>query len=564
MKRKVLSSKFNTERVRVDDDTFLGNYSGPAIILNSEGEPTASNKEGKDLRNFIEKANPSEISKLVLQATSKNMILSDHCLCKIGRVNLLLELTAIPEQSPTRRILLLGRESELYQKKQSSVSSKYERYKDLAEMSPDFLWEVDSEGRFVFISSKGGLGYKRSELIGRHAKELVVNPEKFNPFPFLSPYPLDDLEILLRDKNGTICCVIMSSMPVPEVGIDVVKEPGCRGICRNVTKMRENEAALLRVQHREELLTSIVSQIRNEVEPVDILNTAATATANGLGANGSRVYRLIGSQEFVTAAEYGELSNTENILKRLKKSKLKGGVTTYKTDAREFLIALTHYRQKINGAIVIWKTDVMTSWNNDHKLLIGDIAHQLGLVNEQMTTHERIKKLSRTDSLTGLLNRRAFFEQDIPRRIARLVRNGETAAMFFIDMDNLKKINDEFGHRFGDKAILFVRDILLQHSRPTDLVARLGGDEFVVWFDGIDLETSKKRVEQLIKASQSLKKSKGKEISALSLSVGVACFDPTSDETVEELICRADEAMYVAKKAGKGGYFISERKKRGN
>ena len=127
MKRNVLSSKFNTERVRVDDETFLGNYSGPAVILNSEGKPTASNKEGKDLRNFVEKVNPSEISKLVLQATSKNIILSDHCLCKIGGVNLLLELTAIPEQSPTRRILLLGRESELYQKKQSSVSSKYER-----------------------------------------------------------------------------------------------------------------------------------------------------------------------------------------------------------------------------------------------------------------------------------------------------------------------------------------------------------------------------------------------------------------------------------------------------
>ncbi len=95
--------------------------------------------------------------------------------------------------------------------------------------------------------------------------------------------------------------------------------------------------------------------------------------------------------------------------------------------------------------------------------------------------------------MTGLLNRRAFYEEELPRRISRLERSGQTSAMFYVDMDNFKRVNDVHGHQAGDDAILYLRDMMLNFSRPGDLVARLGGDEFAMWLDGIDEETTKKR-----------------------------------------------------------------------
>jgi len=144
-------------------------------------------------------------------------------------------------------------------------------------------------------------------------------------------------------------------------------------------------------------------------------------------------------------------------------------------------------------------------WENDHLILISDIANQLGIANEQISNHERIVALSRTDSMIGLLNRRAFYEEDLPRRISRLERTRETAALFFVDMDNFKLVNDIHGHQAGDDAILFLRDLLMEMSRPGDVIARLGGDEFAMWLDGISPEVSEKRASRLIEASETLR-----------------------------------------------------------
>ena len=154
------------------------------------------------------------------------------------------------------------------------------------------------------------------------------------------------------------------------------------------------------------------------------------------------------------------------------------------------MTAATNYRQRINGAISIWKPAGDNPWDDDHLLLISDIANQLGIANEQISNHERILALSGTDSMTGLLNRRAFYEEDLPRRISRLQHSRETAALYFVDMDNFKRVNDVRGHQAGDDAILLLRDILMEMLRPGDVIARLGGDEFAMWLDGISPEVS--------------------------------------------------------------------------
>jgi diguanylate cyclase (GGDEF)-like protein len=159
--------------------------------------------------------------------------------------------------------------------------------------------------------------------------------------------------------------------------------------------------------------------------------------------------------------------------------------------------------------------------------------------------------------MTGLLNRRAFYEEELPRRIARLERSGQTASMFYVDMDNFKRVNDVHGHQAGDDAILYLRDMLINFSRPGDLVARLGGDEFALWLDGIDEATSIKRAGQLIETSKQMVTMSGDDEHPLGISIGVAFFNPKTGEVLDDLLARADAAMYSVKKKSKGGFELA-------
>lgn len=129
--------------------------------------------------------------------------------------------------------------------------------------------------------------------------------------------------------------------------------------------------------------------------------------------------------------------------------------------------------------------------------------------------------------------------------------------MFYVDMDNFKRVNDVHGHQAGDDAILYLRDMLINFSRPGDLVARLGGDEFAMWLDGIDEPTSRKRAAQLISESKSMVSMSGDDDHPLGISVGVAFFDPNAGESLDDLLVRADAAMYAVKRANKGGFEMA-------
>ena len=314
---------------------------------------------------------------------------------------------------------------------------------------------------------------------------------------------------------------------------------------------------LTHVRRRERNLNKIVRAIREELEPHNMLHAAALKTARVLGVAGCQIYRRDKHDEFHIAAEHvidKGMASVEFKLATLPTSKK---IVDVKVGKFQFLAAATNYRKQINGAISIWKPSIEKPWNEDHFFLIKDVANQLGIANEQIRNHERILALSRTDSMTGLLNRRAFYEEDLPRRITRLRRSRKMAALFFVDMDNFKQVNDVHGHQAGDDAILVLRDLLMDISRPGDVIARLGGDEFAMWLDGISPEVTKKRAADLMKASNRLLEFSGSKNNPLGISVGVAIFNPDDDEPLEELVARADEAMYQVKNTKKGGFRMA-------
>jgi diguanylate cyclase (GGDEF)-like protein len=165
------------------------------------------------------------------------------------------------------------------------------------------------------------------------------------------------------------------------------------------------------------------------------------------------------------------------------------------------------------------------------------------LIGAQRSLFEEQRALASTDALTGLMNRRAFFEEG-ERVLERDHRAGRTVACLFVDLDGLKEVNDRDGHRAGDRLIGRFVAAAQPHLRLTDLFARVGGDEFVVLLPETDRDEATEIAERLL---DELARAAGEP--PLSASVGVAVSGPGGG-AIDGLVRDADEAMYAAKRAG--------------
>jgi two-component system cell cycle response regulator len=163
----------------------------------------------------------------------------------------------------------------------------------------------------------------------------------------------------------------------------------------------------------------------------------------------------------------------------------------------------------------------------------------------QSLMDREIRSLAVTDELTGLYNRRGFFTA-ATHQLKLAHRQGVDALLLFCDVDNLKQINDSFGHREGDLALVRAADALEETFRDADILARLGGDEFAV----LALDASSPSRQAIVpRIDESLEKANAEELRyTLSFSMGVARFDARTPTSLGELMGRADQEMYAHKK----------------
>jgi len=188
--------------------------------------------------------------------------------------------------------------------------------------------------------------------------------------------------------------------------------------------------------------------------------------------------------------------------------------------------------------------------------LLGEIEERKGVEAALRESEERFRRLSITDPLTGLHNRRHFFET-AEAEIERAHRYGSDLSLCLYDIDSFKSINDTHGHDVGDVALRMIADASRKAARRIDVVARYGGEEFAVVFPATGIREAGIAAERFRSAIETTPLHCGKGTIRVTASFGVAAFDPASlsggtyAESLQRVIRQADEALYRAKRSGK-------------
>ncbi len=180
------------------------------------------------------------------------------------------------------------------------------------------------------------------------------------------------------------------------------------------------------------------------------------------------------------------------------------------------------------------------------------LARSLHYAIERKQMDERLRHMASHDVLTGLPNRLLFADR-LDRAISKARRSRQIVAIFYLDLDGFKGVNDTFGHLVGDRLLKGVADRLVSEVRAIDTIARLGGDEFVLVFEEVEqIQHIEKIVGNLLEAMRSPFYVEEREL-FVTASIGIGLY-PTDGEDAETLLRNADVAMYRAKGQGKNSY----------
>jgi diguanylate cyclase (GGDEF)-like protein/PAS domain S-box-containing protein len=223
----------------------------------------------------------------------------------------------------------------------------------------------------------------------------------------------------------------------------------------------------------------------------------------------------------------------------------------------DFRKGLFHFAETGEGPVV-GKTLEMTACRKDGTefpvelsisgLRIKDHWHAVGIIRditERQQAEHQLREYAEKDSLTGLLNRRKFYE-NLQQEKERALRYGRALSLVMFDIDHFKAVNDTFGHAIGDQVLKTIASVVAGHIRHVDMLGRIGGEEFAVLATETSVENALALAEKIRYAIETTHQDHAGKIT---VSLGVAAYD--NGLTLDEFVRRADEALYKAKNNGR-------------
>lgn len=404
-----------------------------------------------------------------------------------------------------------------------------ERMSQMAEFGRIFIWEIDLEGEYTYVSPAitSVLGYKPEEIIGKtifdfHPKKGREPFKKSVLEDFKQQKRVSNYENPMVAQNGKILWVTTNGFPVYDEQGEIL---GYRGFDQDITRVKQSQKALAESEEKYRLLTESVSDVlwiyNNEHQKFTYVS--------------SSIYKL---SEY-TVEQFLRLSIHDVI----HENSLRNVVKTVKTGIQAFIDDETDSNHSLIEAELI-KKDHKSVWvelsfsyrySEQNELEIVGVGRD---IHDRKLAQQELQYVTFHDTLTGLYNR-SFYETEITRLY---VKRNLPFSLILADINDLKLTNDAFGHLEGDVLIQEFGKILKESCREDDIVARIGGDEFVLLLpqtDEIQTQNIMDRITQSIHEATTSK-----------LLMSVAMGSVTTKDTIQDfssLFVKAEEAMYKRK-----------------
>lgn len=413
------------------------------------------------------------------------------------------------------------------------------KYRNMVEQMEDSYHETDLTGYLTFVNDAEcrNLGYSREELIGMNISRFIDEENSKKMAPVIAGVintgiPVKAYELEVTRKDGT---KVFNETSISLITDSKGKPVGLRGIARDVTERKLLEE---KIRQSEERYRTIIEEMEEWYFETDLAGTITFCNdilAEGLGY----------SHDEMTGTSFRNLVKQEDagtIYKIFRQ--------VYETGepARNFPYKLV----RPTGGITFTEFSIFPRRSED-----GGISGFRGVgqdVTERKRAEERIQYLATHDTLTGLPNR-LMFGQLLNHAIQAAERYKRQLAVFFIDLDRFKIINDSLGHEAGDQFLQEIAKRLRKSLRAVDVVARLGGDEFVILIEEVNNISQVETVARNVLSTVIKPVPIMEQECRVTASVGISMY-PKDGSDEQSLMKNADIAMYCAKEAGKNNYQL--------
>ena len=410
------------------------------------------------------------------------------------------------------------------------------RYEHIVSTSSDLVSYYDEN--HICIAANAIMaeyyGMTIDELVGKHVEE-IIGAMRYK-------YVLAHRDTLFNDKQ-----VVEYEFEIPFPGV------GCRNVHANMTPYIDDSGKVVGIVSR---MRDITEQ-REQQDKLRLLAKVFESTSEGITITDTEGTIIAVNDSFCSITGYSEaeaLGENPRILKSGRHD------DDYYTQMWQQLKDTGHWHGEIwnkrkNGEIYPEILTISSIFDDD-----GIASHYVAVFSDITAMNDVVKQLdyqAHHHTVTSLPNRR-LLRARLTHSIQVACRENHQGAMFYLDLDNFKHINDSLGHDIGDKVLVEVAHRLQQHTREVDTVAHIGGDEFAIVSHHIsNVNDATMRAKQLLERLHQSIVVDGHEL-FLSGSIGVAIF-PDDGDDFATLWKNADVAMYKAKESGKNGYcFYSQ------
>ncbi|KAF0154257.1 MAG: PAS/PAC sensor-containing diguanylate cyclase/phosphodiesterase [Syntrophaceae bacterium] len=459
-----------------------------------------------------------------------------------GGIRKSIESSITPIKDPVGRIIAFrGILRDVTERRQAeeALRQSEERYRTIMEEMDNGYFEVDLAGNYIFVNDAISrlLGYPKEELLGKTFRDQVKTEDTkilYNAFGNIFKTGKPERGIFYKSnlKDGTNRFAEISGFPLQNQKGEII---GFRGIGRDITERRLMEEAL---RQSEERYRTIMEEIDEWYFETDLsgnilfFNDAITRALGDFPSVSTRLnFRAFFNQTEADAV-YEKFHQVYETGKSIKNFPL----TFIKPD----------------GSTIFAEISILPKRNQKGNIYeFRGVGHD---ITERKLAEERIQYLATYDGLTGLPNR-ILFSQLLNHAIQSARRHKGVFAVFFIDLDRFKIINDTLGHDAGDRLLQEMSVRFKQSLRELDTVARLGGDEFVVLIEEIgDVSYVATVAQKILSAAIRPMTILGEEC-RVTASIGISIY-PKDGEDEQTLMKNADVAMYYAKEEGKNNFKL--------